>query len=91
MTLSSLHRELDHLESRAGDPDALWGSSAIADKMSEFGDNWTYHRHELMDAAEATGQMCQGALDGFRKTDVELASSFDQVSVTLRKLHATSG
>lgn len=77
-SLSSIHRELGGLEARVGDADDVWGSDEIADRMSDFGGNWSYHRGKLMGAVEATGQMCQGALDGFRSTDAGLARSFDR-------------
>lgn len=77
-SLSTIHRELGVLEARVGGAEDVWGSSEIADRMSDFSGNWSYHRGKLIGAVEATGQLCQGALDGFRRTDAELARTFDQ-------------
>ncbi|MGC4986452.1 hypothetical protein ACLQ18_38655 [Streptomyces sp. DT193] len=71
--LGQLKRTFKDIENRRDDMRQHWGSSAIADAMGDFVDNWDDYRTKLIEGIESVGQQVAGTKKAFEKLDHELS------------------
>ncbi|MFF1652124.1 WXG100 family type VII secretion target [Streptomyces sp. NPDC058255] len=71
--LSQLQRTFKDIENRRDDMRGHWGSSAIADAMGDFVDNWDDYRTKLIEGIESVGKLVAGTRKAFEELDDELS------------------
>ena len=73
-SLQRIATELEGAEARRHANAGIWGSSDVADAMSEFVGNWDRHRRELIESLYSVAGMCASAREGFAGSDRQLAA-----------------
>ncbi len=73
-SLRRIASELEGAEARRHANERIWGSSDVADAMSEFVGNWDRHRRELVESLQSVAGMCASAREAFAGSDRQLAA-----------------
>lgn len=73
-TLHRIATELEGADKRRDANAEIWGSSEVADAMSDFVGNWDRHRGKLVDSLNSVAGMCATARDTFAGSDHQLAA-----------------
>ncbi|MGH3800348.1 MAG: hypothetical protein ACRDTD_09500 [Pseudonocardiaceae bacterium] len=73
-SLQRIATELEGADTRRDANAGIWGSSDVADAMSDFVDNWDYHRTKLLESLKNVGGMCASARETFAGSDRQLAA-----------------
>ncbi len=77
-TLGRLKTEFEDLDGNVEDHKHIWGHGDVRDAMGEFAGNMDHHRKKLIGKIETCRDKVANTLETFRKTDEELAKSFDE-------------
>ncbi|TNC33105.1 hypothetical protein [Mumia zhuanghuii] len=76
--LGTIKSEFDDLEARRRRNEEIWGHGGVRDAMGEVASNWTESRKKLSPRIHGIGEKLETVLSTFRKTDADLAKSFDE-------------
>jgi uncharacterized protein with von Willebrand factor type A (vWA) domain len=74
--LKAINHELDTTGDHQSDISGSLGSGDMAHAMSDFANNWDYHRHKLQDKIKAMGEMSEQVMQKFTEVDHKLAAGF---------------
>ncbi|WP_221353299.1 hypothetical protein [Streptomyces beigongshangae] len=73
--LDQLSRTFKDIENRRDDMRQHWGSSAIAEAMGDFVDNWDDYRTKLIEGIESVGKLVGGTKKAFEDLDDDLSKA----------------
>nr|WP_217422814.1 hypothetical protein [Streptomyces sp. 8P21H-1] len=73
--LDQLRRTFKDIENRRDDMKQHWGSSAIAEAMGDFVDNWDDYRTKLIEGIESVGKLVAGTKKAFEDLDDDLSKA----------------
>ncbi|MGH3720372.1 MAG: hypothetical protein ACRDRI_16315 [Pseudonocardiaceae bacterium] len=74
-SLRLIATELDGADARRDENAGIWGSSDVAEAMTDFVGNWDRHRGQLVESINNVGGMCAGTREAFTGADHDLADA----------------